>query len=249
MNEKITFGLHLLYKTFIMQTRIDDNNITLLNKYLDSLMVSKERKSFAHMLVGQIRQQKKSQQLLMDHNHPDCKIFTNLCLISALEYMKKFYEIQSTDLDIENQQERIPQINNMWSVHSFEGDYNTIHTHGCKTVMGISIVAWTKVPKQIRDLPEMGSLKNASGSKDGFLEFVVGDNDVRDGEQLKFSGYTSIKPEVGVMYIFPSWVQHLVWPFFGEGERRSISANVNMFPLSQLSPKAQERYKKGYWTT
>jgi len=240
MSDKITYGVIPLYKTFIMQIKIGEDVIISLNKYLDSLKKSKERKSHAHTLVGQIRQHNESQQLLMDHSHPDCDKFKNICLTIACEYVKKFFEMTVRQLP----EERVPQIDEMWSVHSFEGDYNTIHTHGCKTLMGISSVLWTEVPKQISDLSAQGSLKNASGANDGFLGFVVGDGDVHDVERLKFSGYTPVKPEVGVMYIFPSWVQHVVWPFFGEGERRSVATNINMFPLAQLSPEDQARYKK-----
>jgi len=237
-DRKITYGILPLYKTFIMQTRINNNIIVLLNEYLDDLVKNKQRKSHAHTLVGQIRQREESQQLLMDHNHSDCMIFKNICLTVSFEYMKKFHEMSFR----QQVEERVPQIDDMWSVHSFEGDYNTIHTHGCNTLMGLSMVAWTKVPKQISDLPAQGSLKNASGANDGFLGFVVGDGDVHDAERLKFSGYTPVKPEVGVMYVFPSWVQHVVWPFFGDGERRSIATNVNMFPFSHLSPEDQARY-------
>ena len=30
------------------------------------------------------------------------------------------------------------------------------------------------------------------------------------------------------MMIFPNWLQHCVMPFFGEGERRTMSANFNI---------------------
>ena len=242
MTDEIPYGILHLYKTFILRTRIGEENVIILNKYLDGLMKSKKKKSLAHALVGQIRQNKESQQLLMDYKHPDCEIFKNICLTVALDYMKKFYEINH-----KSQPERIPQIDKMWSVHSFEGDYNMIHTHGCQTLMGLSMVAWTKVPEQITNLSAQWSankFNNASGANDGFLGFVVGDSHVDDSEQLKFSGYAPVKPEVGVMCIFPSWVQHVVWPFFGDGERRSIATNVNMFPLSQLSLKDQERFKE-----
>jgi hypothetical protein len=111
-------------------------------------------------------------------------------------------------------------------------------------MMGISTVLWTKVPPQISSLPTQGSLQNASGNNDGFIGFICGDGDTTDIERLKFSGYTPVKPEVGTMYVFPNWLQHLVWPFFGEGERRTIASNVNMFRLDQLDPEDQERWKK-----
>jgi hypothetical protein len=32
------------------------------------------------------------------------------------------------------------------------------------------------------------------------------------------------------MLMFPSWLRHGVMPFFGEGERRTFSANMNVTP-------------------
>ena len=240
MTEKMTYGVLPLYKSFVIQINVDDEVIQSLNKYLDVLQESKSRKSHAHTLVGQIRQQKESQQLLMDYNHEDCRKFKQIVLTAADVYRQQFFKLSPR----KSSEERIPQIDDMWSVHSYEGDYNTMHTHGCKTLMGISSVLWTKVPKQITDLPIQGSLQNASGANDGFLGFVCGDGDVTDVERLKFSGYTPVKPEVGSLYVFPSWLQHLVWPFFGEGERRTVATNINMFQLEQLSPEDQERWKK-----
>ena len=37
-----------------------------------------------------------------------------------------------------------------------------------------------------------------------------------------------VKPEVGTMLMFPAWLRHGVNPFFGEGERRTMSANINI---------------------
>ena len=36
------------------------------------------------------------------------------------------------------------------------------------------------------------------------------------------------KPEVGKMFIFPNYLMHSVNPFYGDGERRSISFNANV---------------------
>jgi hypothetical protein len=40
--------------------------------------------------------------------------------------------------------------------------------------------------------------------------------------------------------MFPAWLRHGVNPFFGEGERRTLSANIN------VSPKTKEISEKGY---
>ena len=37
----------------------------------------------------------------------------------------------------------------------------------------------------------------------------------------------AVCPEVGKLLLFPSWLQHMVYPFFGDGERRTIAANFN----------------------
>ena len=37
-----------------------------------------------------------------------------------------------------------------------------------------------------------------------------------------------LKPEVGKMIMFPSWLNYVVMPFSGDGESRILTANVNL---------------------
>ena len=46
------------------------------------------------------------------------------------------------------------------------------------------------------------------------------------GEDYKIE---DLKPEVGKFYMFPSWLQHMVYPFEGPGERRTVAANLNVW--------------------
>ena len=48
---------------------------------------------------------------------------------------------------------------------------------------------------------------------------LIFDTDFRS-DNLKF------KPEVGTMLVFPSWLKHSVYPFYVDGERRSMSFNA-----------------------
>jgi hypothetical protein len=41
----------------------------------------------------------------------------------------------------------------------------------------------------------------------------------------------TFKPEVGQFLIFPSWLKHSVYPFYCDGERRSMSFNVYYKPV------------------
>ena len=126
-----------------------------------------------------------------------------------------------------------------WSVHSYEGDYNPIHDHGTKTIMGLSTTGWTKVPQQILDQPTTGdslySKYNASGVCDGYLCFNYGRNEIMNVERLRPPQSFEVKPEVGKLYIFPSWLSHMVYPFRGEGERRTVASNLNCWEVEEAA--------------
>ena len=203
-----------------------DAMVSGLNTYLDELMEQEDRTSHAGTLVGQIGH---GQQLTMDHNDPRLNDFCQMSGILATEYLKNFGNTGN------NIGERQVGIDELWSVHSYERDYNPIHDHGTKTIMGISCTSWTKVPEQILDQPTAGSpeysLYNASGNSDGCLAFNYGINSLLDVERLRPPQSFVIKPEVGKYLMFPSWLQHMVYPFEGEGERRTVAANLNVWKV------------------
>lgn len=99
-----------------------------------------------------------------------------------------------------------------WIVRSFAGDYNPIHNHRGH----ISGTGYLKVPPQIGS-PE-GSRK--SGLNAGCITFSHG------ADQFVSPGHYSVTPKVGHMLIFPHYLNHSVYPFSGEGERRSFAFNA-----------------------
>ena len=220
------YQVHTLPAVFLLEAWMPDAMVSGLNTYLDELMEQEDRTSHAGTLVGQIGH---GQQLTMDHNDPRLNDFCQMSGILATEYLKNF---GSTGNNIG---ERHIDIDELWSVHSYERDYNPIHDHGTKTIMGISCTSWTKVPEQIRDQPAAGSpeysLYNASGDSDGCLAFNYGINSLLDVERLRPPQSFVIKPEVGKYLMFPSWLQHMVYPFEGDGERRTVAANLNVWKV------------------
>ena len=44
-----------------------------------------------------------------------------------------------------------------------------------------------------------------------------------------FPKLEALHPEPGVVYLFPSWLQHVVYPFKGPGTRLSIATNLNVW--------------------
>jgi len=95
------------------------------------------------------------------------------------------------------------------------------------------------VPQQILDQPTSGtteySLYNSSGHSDGCLAFQYGRNSLMDADRLFPPQSCVVKPEIGVQYMFPNGLQHMVYPFFGEGERRTVAANLNCWDVKEAA--------------
>ena len=217
----------------VMRVQFPDEVIEEINEHIDDTIIP-NNVDYSPGLVGQIRQNEKSKQLHFPHEGDEYGEQLNTVLLKlAHEYMDRTVGLPC-DIDMQS----------MWTVHSYEGDYNPVHDHGTRTQMGLSCIMYLKVPPQIEamDNPaeEFGGLNQSSGAVDGFTYLVWGTNGVRDVNMLRPITEEYIKPEVGTMLMFPAWLRHGVNPFFGEGERRTMSANINVLP------KTKEISEKGY---
>jgi len=176
---------------------------------------------FSDKLVGQINRCEKSAQINFPIDDEIGKEFSIVLEKLAVTYMKNV-----TKKDYE------ATIKDAWTVHSYEGDYNPLHDHGTETPIGLSCILYLKVPEQIANLPnpaeDFEGLNSSSGAVDGFTYFTWGTNGMRDVNMLRPITEEYVKPEVGTLIMFPSWLRHSVNPFFGDGERRTFSANINI---------------------
>ena len=229
-DNNVEIKVHNLPSVVMLECPLPSELVDSLNEYLDEYIKQEDRKTLAHTLVGQIHQ---GEQLLMDHKDPMLKEYYEFITAMGVTYLDAYAKVAGT----QHTGRRI-DIDELWSVHSYEGDYNPVHDHGTKTIMGISTTTWTKVPEQIgkQGEPEVSdnyTLYNDSGACDGFLAFTYGRNEIMNTERLRPPQSVSIRPEVGRQLMFPSWLQHMVYPFFGEGERRTVAANLNCWPTSE----------------
>ena len=228
--------VHNMASVFVMQTEMPINMVNDINDYLDEYKEDENKKSLADTLVGQIYQ---GEQLLMDNADPRLKEYTDFVCGLGADYINFFTQQTGTKLKAP----KAVAIDETWSVHSYEGDYNPIHDHGTKTIMGISTTGWTKVPQQILDQPVAGSpefsLYNTSGVCDGYIAFNYGLNQLMDTDRLRPPQSFVMQPEVGKLLVFPSWLQHMVYPFKGEGERRTVASNLNCWDVSQEPTKEE----------
>jgi hypothetical protein len=176
----------------------------------------------------------------MDNDDPRVKEYSDFICSLGADYINFFSNNTGSSLS----SPKAVAIDETWSVHSYEGDYNPIHDHGTKTIMGISTTGWTKVPQQILNQPVAGSpnysLYNTSGDCDGYIAFNYGRNELMNTERLRPPQSFVIKPEVGKLLVFPSWLQHMVYPFKGEGERRTVASNLNCWDMTEQTTQIGE---------
>ena len=217
----------------VMRVQLPLEVMDELNEHIDDTIIPNDV-DYSPGLVGQIRQNEKSKQLHFPHEGDEYgEQLSTVLLKLAHEYMDRTIGLPC-DIDMQA----------MWTVHSYEGDYNPVHDHGTRTPMGLSCIMYLKVPPQIEALDnpseEFGGLNQSSGAVDGFTYLVWGVNGIRDVNMLRPITEEYVKPEVGTLLMFPAWLRHGVNPFFGEGERRTFSANIN------VAPKVKEISEKGY---
>ena len=97
-----------------------------------------------------------------------------------------------------------------------KGEWNPPHMHDGK----FSCIVYTKIPKILRDEwkhpTQRGKLSTA-----GKIAFLYG-----EFMELNQSNFGPLQPQEKEIYIFPSWLTHMVYPFNGDCERISCSTNI-----------------------
>ena len=184
-------------------------------------------------LVGQINQNDKSAQLVFNLTDEVGQLVKNQIDLYGKSYVNKGFGRDVTADAFE-----------AWTVHSYAGDFNPLHSHGVRTSAGLSCILYLKVPEQIENIADPSeegiSLNQSSGNVDGFTYFTWGDGDNQDVNRFRPITEEYVKPEVGTMLIFPNWLRHAVMPFYGDGERRTFSANMNIFENSSFENMSEE---------
>jgi hypothetical protein len=101
-----------------------------------------------------------------------------------------------------------------WINEMIAGDFNPVHFH---PECDMSCVGFLRVPNCIT----VGSA-SAPKDKNGILHFIDGRT------AMGAANMHLVRPLVGELYMFPWWLLHTVYPFKGDGVRRSFSANLSI---------------------
>ena len=220
--EQKPFDTHAQIKTIpaykLMAIQFPDAFTDDINNHIDNVIIP-SKVSHSSQLVGQINRNEKSEQYTFPLNDDVGKDFKTVVDRVATSLLRD---------KIGYARDSIAEAFEAWTVHSYEGDYNPLHAHGCQTPAGLSMIFYLKVPKCIEDKPSFPTLHNATGDIDGHTGLITSTNTIHDVYRLKLDAQEYIKPKKGFMIIFPNWLQHCVMPFYGDGERRTMSANFNI---------------------
>ena len=227
--DKVSLEIKQFPAITFLEGRLPKNMLDELNTHVDEHR--EKLQDFSGNLVGQIKQTEKSQQLSLDVKEPVVQGFVNLMSSAGREFLKSY----SDQLPLDGGEKMFDQapVNCMsiWTVHSYEGDYNPLHDHDVSydtKCMAFSIILYCKVPPQISLEGRSSRVHSNGGATDGCTYFTWGTNTGADHLVLKPKTEQFVVPEEGKFLIFPSWLKHSVGPFFGEGERRTLSANFRV---------------------
>ena len=104
-----------------------------------------------------------------------------------------------------------------WGVSQWAGELNPAHMHYGE----LAGVLYTKMPESIDKERKAEDHYPSVGD----IVFMCGDPKIFSGHKLQHP------PEVGDIFMFPSWLTHMVYPFRTPNEeRRSVSFNLRLVP-------------------
>ena len=213
---------HVPFSPLLMEFTMPQEYIDKLNAYGDKIS-SDDNKSkkldFSNRLVGNVKQE----HIIEDHiwqekiNDEIPSFFqwvggcVNIYIQTVLKRNRheEVYKATETEKQIMEKGIKTLKVLSSWFVNSVAGDFNPIHQHEGR----ISAAGWLMMPESIQQDKEKEYA--------GWIEFMYGEN------LNLLNNKHAVKPEVGQIFMFPSWLQHTVYPFRGEGIRRSISFNVD----------------------
>jgi len=183
----------------------------------DGILGDDRRTSWGRYLVGQIREEPViAEEVLREHDVYDYLTRMYAGYVLGCMYCDSDPQYKR---DMERLLERGELVNpikvaieSAWVISQREGEYNPIHNHSQAT---LASVMYLKVPELLPadPIPDKDPV-------DGCIDLVEGSDAQLQNATIR------IRPQAGRFYIFPAGLLHLVYPFRGAAERRSVSINV-----------------------
>ena len=257
---RIPMQSHVKPAVIVGSAKFDNEVVDEIIAATDLLRESGE--NYGSRLVGQLKNNGESKQVGFDMENDVGQLLKKLFNSVGDRYLQEMLGVEARSDCYE-----------IWSNHAYAGDYNPLHTHGTTTLAGLPGFMWLKNPpcieekwqelvesvklteefpdiKNTGNLPDgtVPQLNNAAGGIDGWTHMVWQPRHGIDLEMLRPAGMCYLKPTIGKMFIFPKWLHHEVYPFYGEGERLSIAMNWNVeFSDEYMLRGASDDAKREYY--
>ena len=201
----------------IMETEVPQKFINIINNTGDEVLKDdglSKKYDFSDNLVGKVHK-----EVSIPVPDKDKSYCLSVLRQSCVQYLRQMiangraYEWSKKSGGKEPSEENI-YLSQSWIVSQYKHEYNPVHTHSGN----FSGVIYLKIPDDMENhfIEETKDHYPASG----LIEFSHGEKQDFKSDTLMF------KPRVGQMLVFPNWLKHSVYPFYCEGERRSMSFNA-----------------------
>ncbi|WP_271078002.1 2OG-Fe(II) oxygenase family protein [Aurantiacibacter sp. MUD61] len=112
----------------------------------------------------------------------------------------------------------------LWANVSHKGDANQYHTHPGSYW---SAVAYIDDGYEGEEDPQLGGELQLLDPRSPMVQMAAPDLRMKGADGGPQSHEISIRPQTGMIVMFPSWLQHAVRPFKGQGTRISIAINLS----------------------
>ena len=211
------------FSATILERQVPDRFIEIVNGIGDEVLsddTTSAEWDFSENLVGKVSKEvqipltnKEERKYTLDFMKESCLLYLQQMIEKSRSYEWNKMTGSGTPVNL------YPSIDNIhiaqcWMVSQYKNEYNPWHKHSGN----FSSVMYLKIPEGMNDF--MDKEYNDHYPASGLIQFMY-------GEAQDFRSDTLMcKPEVGKMFLFPSWLRHSVYPFYCEGERRSLSFNA-----------------------
>ena len=211
---KMSYHLHRPWADILFETKLPPMILEKMIAISDKVLADSKRISWGKNLAGQVKEEPLITPALLEKDNL-IGFFGNM----VQEYVHQC-NLQQAPSDqhqhIETVKNHIQvEIKSMWIVEQQPGEYNPIHTH---TNCDISTVMYLKAPNF---LPS----EKTERDDDGTIYFI---GSASPKTKLNTNSL-KVKPSPGQFFIFPSHLQHTVYPYKTNDNfaRRSVSFNAS----------------------
>lgn len=117
-------------------------------------------------------------------------------------------------------------VNSLWVNYQKKGEFNPFHSH---TFCDLSFVIWIKIPFDILSEKKVGSVVNSNQFVEETTAFTFLYPNPYNKEGISRKVLQVDSTCEGKMILFPSSLQHMVYPFFTSEEYRiSVAGNIKL---------------------